>query len=631
MLRNTVLSVMSLAMLASVAGTRCGILYSDIKLLGPIGSIYERMVANHVTATDPLYLASCFKSRKEKELWQTEFWGKYMHAACPILENSRNVALRERINASVAAVLETQDEEGYIGNFVPEQRMAPCTWDVWGVKYTMMGLLHHYDVSGDRKSLDACLRLCRYVAKKVGRGSKTTISETGYYAGLPSCSILEPVVWLYNRTKDKDVLAFADFIVEEMANPEKMPRLIDLALQGVPVANRSDVPAWAETIWKSKKTNRGKAYEMMSCYQGLLEYYEVTGRKELLDAAVKSADDIIASEINLAGGAASEEHWYNGTVHQHEPFPCTQETCVTITWMRLCAKLLAVTGNVKYADEFEKTFFNAYLASLNRTCDEFACYTPLSGTRSKGRMHCKMHTNCCNANGPRGFIALLQSLLHADGGTIYVNQYVSSIAGIRIPDTGDNLVFETHSLYPKDGSVDMLLRSPKELRFVLALRIPACVASARVTVDGHPISDVTPGTWLKIDRTWQDGDAVQLVFDMPVRIHRIADSVAFTRGPVLLARDSRFRDGELSEPLRGNVVRMDVATAFKPVRSPDESTFWMAFEAVLPWGSHVESADGRLGASVMFCDYSSAANSWRPGAFCRTWFDVERDILSVLK
>ena len=91
-------------------------------------------------------------------------------------------------------------------------------------------------------------------------------------------------------------------------------------------------------------TNRGKAYEMMSCYQGLIEYAEATGRKDLVDAAVATAWDIADQEINLAGSGASCEHWYHGAKHQHEAFPHTQETCVTITWLRLCEKLLTLTG-----------------------------------------------------------------------------------------------------------------------------------------------------------------------------------------------------------------------------------------------------------------------------------------------
>ena len=40
--------------------------------------------------------------------------------------------------------------------------------------------------------------------------------------------------------------------------------------------------------------------------------------------------------------------------------------------------------------------------------------------------------------------------------------------------------------------------------------------------------------------------------------------------------------------------------------------------------------DGKLAASVRFCDYASAANEWSSMNACRTWFEVERDPTEVL-
>jgi hypothetical protein len=49
----------------------------------------------------------------------------------------------------------------------------------------------------------------------------------------------------------------------------------------------------------------------------------------------------------------------------------------------------------------------------------------------------------------------------------------------------------------------------------------------------------------------------------------------------------------------------------------------MAFSAVLPLGSHHENPEGAHHAAVMFCDYASAGNEWRPGNYYRTWFPEE--------
>ena len=77
-----------------------------------------------------------------------------------------------------------------------------------------------------------------------------------------------------------------------------------------------------------------KAYEMMSCYQGLLEYYRLCGDKRLLDAAVATARSIIATEINVTGSGSAYECWYHGGTRETLPAYHMMETCVTTTWLR---------------------------------------------------------------------------------------------------------------------------------------------------------------------------------------------------------------------------------------------------------------------------------------------------------
>ena len=375
----------------------------DIRLDGYVGGRLRSCFENHVVKTDGVYLTDPYRWRTEKAYWQTEFWGKYMHAAAPFARApfarmTGDKRLAANIEAAVANLLPSQLPDGYLGNYCEEARCGRG-WDVWGCKYTMLGLLFHYDLTGSKASLDAAARLCDYLRGVFGPGKKDIVLS-GQYKGMPSCSVLEPVVWLYKRTKHPEHLAFAKYIVSQMDEHPDGPHLIRDA--GVPVAART---ADAKPGYEGQNPGL-KAYEMMSCYQGLLEYYEVTGDRRCLDAAVKTAESIVATEVNICGGSTCVEHWYTGALRQNRPYMRQQETCVLTTWMRLCEKLLTLTGESRWADELEKTFYNAYLGALHPDGSKFATYSPLCGFRSFGQYHCKMHTNCCNANGPRGFVAV---------------------------------------------------------------------------------------------------------------------------------------------------------------------------------------------------------------------------------
>ncbi len=588
--------------------------YGDVRLRGPVGDRLDKMIKNHVTATDILYITDVFKNKAARVgTWRSEFWGKYMHSAMPYWSYTKCPILKSKIDAGLANILSTQMSEGYIGDYSVETR-ASEGWDVWGMKYTMLGLLHYYDETGDKKVLDACSKLCDFMIAEIGPNGKRPYHKTGNYAGLASCSALEPVMWLYNRTKNEKYLNFAKHIVKEMTEQVGGPQLFK-ALKDIPVADRDEK-------WLPVKENGTKSYEMMSCYQGLIEFYEVTGDKRCLDAAVKTVESIIRDELNICGGSASSEHWFHGKKKQYMPFRRLQETCVTTTWLRLCGKLLEVMGDSKYADLIEQTFYNAYLAAMKPDGTEFAGYTPLSGVRYHGQHHCAMHTDCCNSNGPRGFIAFLRGLLQANEDTAIINFYASSRASIELPKLKETVTFETYTLYPRAESIVIWNRTAKSLDYTLKLRIPGWCDKASVKVNGKAVEGVKSGSYVAIKRTWNHGDKIDLYFSMPVKSHILDHHIAFTRGPIVLARDARFNDGPIDDVVRPYATK-SVMPNFFSVRS-DNADMWMRFCGIIDTGSHSENPEARLPAAVNFCDYSSAGNTWDSRSAYRIWFPIER-------
>ena len=591
---------------------------AEVKLTGPFGERLDRLVRNHVTATDTKLLTDVFHERTKETWWQTEFWGKYMHAAVPLWKYSGSAALKAKLDEGLANLLAAQEPCGYLGNYPEPARYRSAGWDVWGAKYTLMGLLHYSDGTGDAKALEAAKRLCDYLIGEVGPNGRRglPLRYTGCYGGLPSGSVLEPVVWLYTRTKEPRYLDFATCIVSELCDYEDGPQLVKQA--SVPVADRRFAKVTDRRKWRPE-VQLTKAYEFMSCYQGLIEYAEVTGKREYLDAAVKSAESIVATEVNLAGGAAAGEHWFRGADQQYRHISCQQETCVVTTWMRLCEKLLAVTGDPKWGDQLEKTFYNIYLGAMTRNADAFAAYTPLMGDRSLGHHHCKMHTDCCNANGPRGYLTVLNQFLTAKGDAATLNFYMSGHAKAKLGDGGE-VKFQLYTLYPKTDVAELWYRSRETRTFTLRLRIPAYSAKTVVKVNGEPVKDeVSAGGYFELRREWHETDKVEVRFDMPVVMHRLHDYVAFTRGPVCLARDTRFGDGALDEEIRANLVTAADLAAARVVRPPTTDMF-MAVAIVLPSGYHTENPDaGVYPQTIHFTDYASAGNTWQPTDRYRVW------------
>ena len=157
----------------------------------------------------------------------------------------------------------------------------------------------------------------------------------------------------------------------------------------------------------------------------------------------------------------------------------------------------------------------------------------------------------------------------------------------------------------------------------MRFRVPAWSGKPQVAVNGKACEGIKPGCYAVVDREWRVGDVITLSFDLDTIAHVKNDYIAFTRGPILLARDSRLDRSDIGEAFRSGILDGDRLPGLTPVRVPSDK-IWMAFSAVVPIGSHYENPEGRNPAAVTFCDYASAGNEWSPDNHYRTWFPVER-------
>ena len=228
-----------------------------LRISGYLGQRIDACIEYRVKAQDVDHLVEPFRHKEETSRWQSEFWGKWIQGAIASYRYDKDPELYKIIKNGAELLMETQLPNGYIGNYSEEAQLNQ--WDIWGRKYTALGLIAYYDLSGDRKALDAACRVIDHLMTQVGPG-KVNIVTTGNYIGMPSSSVLEPVMYLYNRTRQDKYLDFAKYIVKQWETPEG-PRLISKAIADIPVAGRFPHPK----VWFSPE-NGQKAYEMMACW-----------------------------------------------------------------------------------------------------------------------------------------------------------------------------------------------------------------------------------------------------------------------------------------------------------------------------------------------------------------------------
>ncbi len=588
---------------------------NNIKIGGYLGKKIDLCIKNSIIARNEQDLIEPFRNRTEKKMWQSEFWGKWFLAAAKAYEYTHDEKLKAKLDLAVEGLLETQSKDGYIGNYADDAHLK--NWDIWGRKYSMLGLLSYYDITNDNKVLNAVKRLADHLLSEVGP-EKVDIIQTGNYRGMASSSILEPIVLLYNRTKEERYLKFARYIVEQWETANG-PQLISNALKSIPVAERFSHP---EHWWSWE--NGQKAYEMMSCYDGLLELYKITADQQYLEAVKKVVQNILDTEITIIGSGASVECWYGGKDHQTEPTKHMHETCVTQTWMKLLFKLYQITGDPSLIDCLETTVFNAMLGAMTPDGSSFAKYSPLVGIRRIGEMQCGMDLNCCIANGPRGIMLFPEFTVMKDNEGPLINLYGDITSQITLPSA--NVVkIEQISDYPRSGHILITLSLVKEEKFMLKLRIPKWSQNSIIAINDEKVNEVQAGQYLRLQRRWRNGDRIELKLDMKIRNRTEPKDhhkhLVLMRGPIVLTRDQRLDNIDVDEVITPAGNKNSGPDCHLLPQSPP---FWMVFKIPYITGDYHEGHYGKA-KDIFFCDFASAGNSWDIHSRYRVWFPLLLD------
>lgn len=606
-------TILGLSTAAGLAGEKAAIKVQDaltplapgvVHFQGHVGDQLDLCIQKRVMAQDVDHVIQPFRDRKDKGEWRSEFWGKWITSAIAAYRYSADPKLKEIIDRAVKGLIATQTPDGYIGAYpVGGRRM---NWDIWGRKYTLLGLLAWYDVTRDEAVLKAASRHADFLLSEVGPG-KAYPFEHDVWSGMATSSVIEPMVLLYRRTDRPEYLAFSEYIVSLWAAPNG-PDILRKALADTPVFQM--FPGPKPKIKEYMDQGRSKAYEMMSCFEGLAELYRVTGKPEYLEGVQKVFKNIRDTEITIIGSGSDWERWCDGRNRQTMPWSKGMETCVTVTWIKFAAQLLRLTGQPSYADEIEVATYNAMLGAQGIDGTWWCHHAPLAGVRERAPEQCGMHQNCCVANGPRGLMLLPQVAVMSGIDGPVINLYGPIIATATLP-SGNSVRIEQTGDYPVTDTVQIRITPEKAEAFALKLRIPAWSEQTTLTLNGEAQS-VAPGGYALLKRTWNPGDTLTLKLDLRARLVRAPGDPSYAavmRGPVVLARDRRLESADIDAPVAIKADK-DGFVDLIPVTGAKPEHIWMLFRVPV-------AGDGQ--ATVPMCDFASAGKTWSEASRYRVW------------
>lgn len=476
----------------------------------------------------------------ERPVWPSgEYLGKFMQAYSRMYQYTGSDAIPVHMNLIIRTWIEAQTKDGWVGT---GDRWG--VWDVWEHKYTLLGMLEHYALTGDPASLSAAKKIGDLIYDNFGPG-KRDLMRTGSWA-MGSGSILEPMTYLYRFSGDQKYLQVCSDILAAYEG-ETGPKIITTLTRG---SKRVYDIVDTESQWH----NGRKGYEMLSCIIGIVRMYELTGKPEYLATATNAWQDISDNRLYITGTSTNGETFREDHVLPGEGADEVGEGCVTAHWVFLNSLLFNLSGDPKYADAVEKSLYNHLLASQCPGNAHQAYFAPLNGTRPYELQNVwDGQPPCCLSSVMRS-ISRIPEVMWAkfddDGLAILLYNQGKITDRIKTREGLLPLSLELQSDFPKTGNVTVLIKPDKPAEFRLALRVPAWTTRFQARVDGRTYSG-TPGQFLNISRTWQPGDTIQVTMDMNDHLidggPSYAGYYAFQHGPQILALDGRITMAAMGE------------------------------------------------------------------------------------
>ncbi len=458
------------------------------------------------------------------DVWERgPYWIDGLVPLAYILDDAK---LKAKAQEWIEWSIKNQDTSGYFGPVPPaveppkEEGLQRDKARDWWPKMVMLKVLQqYYTATKDQRVINLMSRYFKYQLKEL---PVKKLDNWSWWAAQRGGDNLLVVYWLYNITGDKYLLDLAEILHKQTVDWTGMMQKGDVfegyfKLHGVNVAQGIKEP---------------------------LIYYQQHPEQKYYNAVKKGFKDIELFHGQPQGLFGADE-WLHGTNPVNG-----SELCTAVEMMYSLENMLRITGDPSFADHIEKITFNAlptqttdnymerqYYQQPNQvmiTRQERNFYTNYQGTDQV--LGLLTGYPCCTANMHQGWPKFTQNLWYAsaDGGVaalLYAPSTVTVNVANKIPVT----ITETTN-YPFTDKIQFNIKTAGATSFPFHLRIPGWCKEAVIKINGESFKSVPGDTIAVVNRTWKNGDVVEL--QLPMTISRSKwheNSVAVERGPLLYA------------------------------------------------------------------------------------------------
>jgi DUF1680 family protein len=488
--------------------------------------------------------------------WNDGDFYKWLEAVAFVYGTTHDQALDRQMDAIIETIGQAQREDGYLHTpalIAQRQHPAQATefrerldFETYNMGHLMTCACTHYRATGKTSLLDIARKATDFLYH-VYKDSPRTLANNAvcpsHYMG---------VLEMYRTTGDPRYLELARGLID-------IRRLVE----GGTDDNQDRIP------FRQQTQAVGHAVRANYLYAGAADVYAETGDPSLFSTLEKIWQDVAWRKMYVTGatgalynGASPDGskaqssiqpvHQAYGRAYQLPNLTAHNESCAAIGFVLWNWRMLAITGQARYADLLELALYNAVLAAISLDGKEFFYTNPLARVadlpfelRWSRRREPYISCFCCPPNIARIIAETAAYAYSVSNEGIWISLYGSNVLDTQFPG-GGTVKLRQQTNYPWEGTIRIILEDGPSTEFSVFLRVPGWAAGAHVAVNGKPVGEEPAcGQYFEIRRRWSAGDRVELVLPMPVQlleahplVEETRNQVAVRRGPLIYCLES---------------------------------------------------------------------------------------------
>jgi len=456
---------------------------------------------------------------------------KWWEAIGFALQSGDSPALRAMVENTAKDVMAAQQPDGYLNTYYIRERAADRMTQKtqqWGhelycMGHFLQGATSYYRATGDRALLDAGIR---FVNEFLIPSYGPEASKKPLLSGHPEMELA--LVELYRMTGDKRHLNLAEYLLRGDARIPLKPENYVYHFCGKPFTSRTKL--------------EGHAVRAMYACCGATDYYLETGDETYWKTLNTLWEDLVSSKMYITGGVgARSDGEAFGDAYELPNAQAYGESCAAIGNMMWSWRMLAATGDGKYADVIERALYNGINSGMSLSGNLYCYRNPLAFDPGTGDVIRNewYDTTCCPPNLERTFASLPGYFYSTSKDGIYVHLFHNSELNWHLEDgTPIKIVQKTN--YPWDGRVDFEVSPATPKEFTVYVRLPEWSSHSNFKAGfAEGITDRKNG-YGQIRRRWSPGDKFSLSFNLApqlieanARVVENSGRVALQRGPLV--------------------------------------------------------------------------------------------------